>query len=108
MKRPISYRFFALSFIVYLLFAQAQSSPPARFYYLGRIGIYPAQLELSLDGEALRGHYFYESVGLPISLTQINKGANYFDFVLEPFHMKHLNTSIIRACKKLMLGISSG
>jgi hypothetical protein len=65
------------------LTAQAQSSPPARFYYLGKIGTYPAQLELSFDGENLKGHYFYESVGLPIKLTQTKKGASYYDFVLE-------------------------
>lgn len=37
-------------------------------YYLGAIGKYPIQLGLAVEDGKASGHYFYESIGKPISL----------------------------------------
>jgi len=37
-------------------------------YYQGAIGKYPIQLELTVEDGKASGHYFYESIGKPISL----------------------------------------
>ena len=63
----------SLSVLALLLFstlASAQNKEEKRYYYTGKIGKdLSIQMELSLDGADLRGSYYYDKKGIPISLS---------------------------------------
>ena len=52
--------------MIFLAFAQEATSQ--RFYYLGTVGEYAVQLELTLNGDEVTGSYYYTSIGTPIEL----------------------------------------
>lgn len=63
---------FLISALVLLLFSplvSAQDKDEKRYYYVGSIGgDLPIQMELSLQGTELRGSYYYDNRGIPITL----------------------------------------
>ncbi|MGB2691130.1 MAG: DUF3298 and DUF4163 domain-containing protein [Thermodesulfobacteriota bacterium] len=62
----------SLTVIIFLLFSTlvwAEDNAQTKYYYVGSIsGNLPMQMELSLDGTELRGSYYYDSKGIPLSL----------------------------------------
>jgi hypothetical protein len=57
-----------LVLFVVISLAFAQDTPLQRFYYLGTVGEYTVQLELTLNGDEVRGSYYYTLIGTPIEL----------------------------------------
>jgi hypothetical protein len=57
---------FLFAFVISLAFAQDATFQ--RFYYLGRVGEYAVQLELTLNGDEVTGSYYYNFIGAPIEL----------------------------------------
>jgi len=66
-------RLLSLSVLTLLLFStlvSAQNKEEKRYYYTGKIGEeLSIQMELSLDSGDLRGSYYYDKKGIPLSLS---------------------------------------
>jgi hypothetical protein len=63
----------SLTVLIFLLFSalvSAQDKDEAKYYYIGKIGEnLPIQMELSLDDGDVRGSYYYDKKGIPLSLS---------------------------------------
>ena len=59
-----------LAFFLLLPFAYAQDKDQSKYYFVGSIGYdLPIQMELSKEGNSIRGSYYYNKSGIPLSLT---------------------------------------
>jgi hypothetical protein len=67
-----------LTFLLFSVLVSAEDKSETKYYYIGNIGEnLPVQMELSLDGSEVRGSYYYDKKGIPLSLSgQVNlKGS---------------------------------
>lgn len=59
---------FLVLFVFVISLAFGQGTISQRFYYLGTVGEYAVQLELTLNGDEATGSYYYNLIGTPIEL----------------------------------------
>ena len=59
-----------LAFFLVLPLAIAEDTNNTKYYFIGAIGFdLPVQMELSLEGNSVRGSYYYDKSGIPLSLS---------------------------------------
>ncbi len=59
-----------LAFFIFLPLTLAEDKDQSKYYFIGAIGYdLPIQMELSIQGASVRGTYYYEKSGSPLSLT---------------------------------------
>lgn len=59
-----------LAFFIFLPLAHAEDKDRSKYYFIGSIGYdLPIQMELSVEGVNVRGTYYYEKSGIPLTIT---------------------------------------